>query len=59
VLPYIWTTAFVSLARELVGAIHQRRPLRAGATFHDGLRTQQVLEAARRSWEQRGWVEVN
>ena len=56
---YIWTTAFVGLARELVGAIAQGRPLGAGATFHDGLRTQKVLDAARRSWDERRWVEVN
>jgi predicted dehydrogenase len=56
---YVWTTAFVALARELVGAIAQGRALSAGATFHDGLRTQQVLDAARQSWRERRWIKVN
>jgi predicted dehydrogenase len=56
---FVWTTAFVGLAQELVGAIADGRALNAGATFYDGVRTQLVLDAGRRSWLERRWIEVN
>lgn len=58
VASHIWGIAFVGLARELVAAIHDARPLRAGATFYDGMRTQAVLDAARQSWVERRWMDV-
>jgi len=54
----VWGRSFALLAHELVGAIRQDRPLRRGATFYDGWRCQQVLDAVRRSSEQRRWVAV-
>lgn len=47
VQPGIWNVSVVSLMRELVGAIREERPLRAGATFADGLATQRVLDAVK------------
>ena len=55
----VWARSFALLAQELVGAIRQERALRRGATFYDGWRCQQVLDAVRSSSEQRRWVEVN
>lgn len=48
----VWARSFALLARELVGAIQDERALRRGATFYDGWRVQQVLDAIRRSSEQ-------
>jgi predicted dehydrogenase len=56
--PSVYNVSFVHLARELVGAIREGRALREGATFLDGWRTQQLLDAARRSWDERRWVAV-
>lgn len=58
VADHIWGQSFVGVAHELVAAIREGRPLREGATFHDGWRTQTVLDAARQSWHERRWVEV-
>lgn len=48
----VWGRSFAHLARELVGAIAEGRPLRRGATLADGLRCQQVLDAVRRSHDE-------
>lgn len=45
----VWSRSFAHLAGELVGAIREGRPLRRGATFADGLRCQQALDAVRRA----------
>lgn len=54
----VWGRSFAHLARELVAAIVERRAPRRGATFADGLRCQQVLDAVRRSHQERRWVAV-
>ncbi len=54
----VWARSFVYLARELVAAIREGRAPRRGATFADGLRCQQVLDAVRRSHEAGRWVTV-
>jgi predicted dehydrogenase len=56
--PGIWNQAVVGAMRELCAAIAERRPLREGATFLDGLRNQRVLDAIRNSERQRRWVEI-
>jgi len=58
IAPNVWAQSFAHLARELVAAIQERRKPTRGATFYDGLRCQQVLDAVRRSWDERRWVEV-
>ena len=52
----IWNVSVVTLMQELCGAIREGRPLSRGATFVDGLRNQQVLDAVRASGEERRWV---
>nr|MCU0493130.1 Gfo/Idh/MocA family oxidoreductase [Chloroflexaceae bacterium] len=54
----VWGLSFAHLARELVAAIGEGRPLERGATFHDGLRCQLVLDAVRQSWNEGGWLHV-
>lgn len=55
----IWGASFVGLACELIAAIREHRAPHAGATFYDGMRTQEILDAARRSWLERRWIEVS
>jgi predicted dehydrogenase len=45
----IWNVSVVALLRELTTAIRENRPPARGATFHDGLANQRVLDAVRRS----------
>lgn len=52
----VWGRSFAHLARELVAAIREGRAPRRGATFADGLRCQQVLDAVRRSNDEGRWV---
>jgi predicted dehydrogenase len=54
----VWARSFVHLARAFVAAIHEKRPLTRGATFADGLRCQQVLDAIRRSHNESRWIAV-
>lgn len=54
--PTVWNVSFVHLAHELLAAIREGRAPREGATFLDGLRNQLVLDAARRSWDEKRWV---
>lgn len=54
----VWGRSFAHLARELVSAISERRALRRGATFADGLRCQQVLDAVRRAHDDGRWIPV-
>lgn len=52
-----WARGFLLFARELVGALREGRTFVEGAaTFEDGWRNQLVLDAARRSHEERRWV---
>lgn len=55
---HVWGVSFVGAAREMVSAIREGRPLAAGATFYDGMRTQAILDATRHSWTERCWVPV-
>lgn len=54
----VWAVSFVSLARHAVECIRAGKPPDQGATFYDGLRAQQVMDAIRDSWRERRWVEV-
>lgn len=54
----VWGRSFVYLARELTAAIGEGRAPRRGATFADGLRCQQVLDAVRRSHDEGRWVSL-
>ncbi|MCL5950186.1 MAG: Gfo/Idh/MocA family oxidoreductase [Chloroflexi bacterium] len=54
--PGMWASSFVGLAREVVGAVDENRRTAEAATFKEGLRVQQVLDAAHRSWSERRWV---
>ena len=54
----IWNVSVVGALRELTAAITENRPLRAGATFHDGLANQRVLDAVKQSTASRAWVDL-
>ena len=54
----IWNVSFVSLVREFTDAVRAGRPLNWGATFADGLKTQQAMDAVKRSWSERRWVQL-
>jgi len=55
----IWARSFYHLARETVQALREdRAEIAHAATFTDGLRCQEVLDAVRRSNEGRRWVDV-
>lgn len=52
----IWNVSFVSLLRELTDAIREGRSIQHGATFVDGWKNQQAMDAVRSSWAERRWV---
>lgn len=52
----IWNVSVVAMMQEMMGAIRDRRPLQAGATFADGLRCQIVMDAVRQSSSERRWI---
>lgn len=54
----IWNVSVVAALRELTSAIREGRALRQGATFEDGLKNQQVLDAVKQSTQTRSWVDV-
>ncbi|CAN5841327.1 Gfo/Idh/MocA family oxidoreductase [soil metagenome] len=54
----IWNVSVVGLMNELVGAIQEKRPLAQGATFEDGLKCQQVMDAVRQSSKERKWIDL-
>lgn len=54
----IWNVSFVGLVQEVTSAIREGRKLRWGATFADGLKCQQAMDAVRQSWKERRWVTV-
>ena len=54
----IWNVSVVALMEELCSAIREDRPLAHGSTFVDGLRNQMVLDAVRRSGDERRWVRL-
>ncbi|WP_116133432.1 Gfo/Idh/MocA family protein [Tropicimonas sp. IMCC34043] len=51
----IWNVSVLAALRELVAAISDARPLHRGATFLDGVRNQQVLDAVLTSTRSRSW----
>ena len=52
-----WSRAFVLYAKEIVGALSGgRTAVPEAATLEDGVRSQEVLDAARRSHEEATWV---
>jgi len=54
-----WSRGFTLLSRAIIKALREEQTTVAGAaTFADGYRVQQVLDAARASNENRGWVRV-
>lgn len=55
----IWARSFYHLAREAVQALHENRTeISHAATFADGLRCQEVLDAIKRSHAEQRWIEV-
>lgn len=50
--------SFVHFSQALVDAIRSGRPDAHAATFYDGWKCQQVMDAVARSWEERRWVHV-
>ena len=54
----VWNVSVVGLMQELVGAVQESRPLNRGATFEDGLRCQQVMDAVRQSSAERRWIDL-
>jgi len=55
----IWNASVVGLIREVTSAIREGRPPHSGATFLDGLKCQQVMDAVRRSSEERCWIALD
>jgi predicted dehydrogenase len=55
----IWNVSFVGLMREVTAAIREGRPTREGATFADGLKCQQAMDAVRESWVERRWIPLD
>lgn len=55
----LWARSFYHLARETVAALHENRiEIPHAATFADGLKCQQVIDAILKSQEEEKWVEV-
>lgn len=54
----VWTRSFAHQARHLVDVIRTGGTVERGATFYDGLRCQEVMDAAKRSWKEKKWVEI-
>ena len=55
----IWNVSFVALMQELCAAIREGRGLNNGATFVDGLKNQQAMDAVRQSSEEKRWVTLS
>jgi len=54
----IWNVSVVSLLRELISAIREKRPLNHGSTFEDGLKNQIVVDAVLESTVKRKWIDL-
>src|SRR5690606_4231369 len=54
----IWNVSYVALMQELAEALSQGREPRGASTFEDGLRNQLVLDAVKRSGDERCWIEL-
>jgi predicted dehydrogenase len=55
----IWNVSVVAMLRELTDAIRENRPLREGATFADGVKTQHAMDAIHQSTRERRWITLN
>jgi predicted dehydrogenase len=55
----IWNVSFVGLIQEATAAIREKRATREGATFADGLKCQQAMDAVRQSWAERRWITLD
>lgn len=55
----IWNVSVLGLMRELTAAIAEKRELKRGATFVDGLRNQMVLDAVLASTQSRRWEDLD
>lgn len=55
----IWNVSVVAALREFAAAILEGRPLQEGATFEDGWRTQQILDAVKVSTLERRWIDID
>lgn len=54
----IWNVSVVALLREMCAAIAEGRAPKEGATFLDGLKNQQVLDAVLQSTRERRWIDL-
>jgi predicted dehydrogenase len=55
----IWARSFYHMARETVQALREgRTEIAQAATFTDGLRCQEVIDAVRRSHDEQRWIKV-
>ncbi|MBA3867870.1 MAG: Gfo/Idh/MocA family oxidoreductase [Anaerolineae bacterium] len=54
----IWNISFVALIQETTNAIREGRGVTWGATFADGFKTQQAMDAIRLSSQERRWVDL-
>ncbi|MEY8117844.1 Gfo/Idh/MocA family protein [Falsihalocynthiibacter sp. BN13B15] len=55
----IWNVSVLAALQELTGAIAEKRQLKQGATFVDGLRNQLVLDAIHTSTASRRWEDLD
>lgn len=55
----IWNVSFVGLIHEATAAVREGRAPREGATFADGLKCQQAMDAVRRSSAERRWIALD
>jgi predicted dehydrogenase len=54
----IWNVSFVAFMQEVVSAIREGRTTHKAASFVDGLKNQQAMDAVRQSWAERRWVNL-
>jgi predicted dehydrogenase len=55
----LWARSFYHLAREAVQAIHENRTeIPHAATFADGLRCQEVIDAIKKAHAEQRWIEI-
>ncbi|NDJ62296.1 MAG: Gfo/Idh/MocA family oxidoreductase [Chloroflexi bacterium] len=55
----VWNVSFVGLMQTFTDAIRAGEPLAAGATFLDGHKCQQALDAVHRSSAERRWINLD
>lgn len=54
----IWNVSVVAMMQEIMNAIREERPTQTCATFEDGLKCQQVMDAVRVSTAERRWINL-